>query len=113
VATNPAVTPTTGVEIRGFMQPGYETILTPDALEFVADLSRRFGDRVAALLEARTARQRQLDAGALPDFLAETRHIREGDWRVTSIPADLQDRRVEITGPTDRKMIINALNSGA
>ncbi|HEY0684615.1 MAG TPA: malate synthase A [Steroidobacter sp.] len=113
MATNPAVTSTGGVEIRGAMQPGYETVLTPAALEFVADLTRRFGDRVPALLDARAARQRQLDAGVLPDFLAETRHIREGQWRVTTIPADLQDRRVEITGPTDRKMIINALNSGA
>ncbi|HEY0942135.1 MAG TPA: malate synthase A [Steroidobacter sp.] len=113
MATNPATTTATGIEIRGSMQPGYETILTAAALEFVADLSRRFGDRVTALLDARTARQKQLDAGALPDFLPETRHIREGDWRVTTIPADLQDRRVEITGPTDRKMVINALNSGA
>jgi malate synthase len=113
MATNPAVTATTAVDIRGSMQPGYETMLTPAALEFLADLTRRFGDRITALLDARTERQKQLDAGALPDFLAETRHIREGDWRVTSIPADLQDRRVEITGPTDRKMIINALNSGA
>ncbi len=113
MATNPAATPMTGVDIRGSMQPGYETILTPAALEFVAELTRRFGDRVTALLEARTERQKQLDAGALPDFLAETRHIREGEWRVTTIPADLQDRRVEITGPTDRKMVINALNSGA
>jgi malate synthase len=111
MATNPATT--TGIELFGAMQPGYETILTPAALEFVADLSRRFGDRVSALLEARSARQKELDAGALPDFLPETRHIRESEWRVATIPADLQDRRVEITGPTDRKMIINALNSGA
>ncbi|MBM0105686.1 malate synthase A [Steroidobacter sp. S1-65] len=95
------------------MRPGYEGILTPAALEFVADLCRRFGDRVTGLLDARATRQKQLDAGALPDFLAETRHVREGQWRVTTVPADLQDRRVEITGPTDRKMIINALNSGA
>ncbi|WP_129779977.1 malate synthase A [Peristeroidobacter soli] len=113
MATNPAVNPTTGIELRGAMKPGYEAILTPDALDFIAELTRRFGDRVAALLEARSARQRQLDDGALPDFLAETRSVRESDWRVTTIPADLQDRRVEITGPTDRKMIINALNSGA
>ena len=114
MATNPAVdSTTTGIEIRGALNPGYDSILSPAALEFVADLTRRFGDRVTALLDAREARQRELDAGALPDFLAETRSIREGDWRVTSIPADLQDRRVEITGPTDRKMIINALNSGA
>jgi len=113
MATNPVVSPKNGIEIRGSMQPGYESILTSAALEFIADLTRRFGDRVTTLLDARTARQRQLDEGALPDFLPETRSIREGDWRVTTIPADLQDRRVEITGPTDRKMIINALNSGA
>src|SRR5687768_15001617 len=113
MATNPARDPTPGVHLSGPMQPGYETILTPAALEFVVDLSRRFGDRIISLLEARAARQRQLDAGALPDFLPETRAVREGQWRVTTIPADLQDRRVEITGPTDRKMIINALNSGA
>src|SRR5688572_28115562 len=110
MATSPAVNPTMGIEIRGAMQPGYDSILTPDALEFVAELTRRFGDRVTTLLDARAARQRQLDGGALPDFLPETRSVREGNWRVTSIPADLQDRRVEITGPTDRKMIINALN---
>jgi malate synthase len=113
MATNPAVNPTSGIDIRGAMQPGYDSILTPAAVEFVADLTRRFGDRVTALLDARVARQRELDGGALPDFLPQTRSVREGDWRVTSIPADLQDRRVEITGPTDRKMIINALNSGA
>jgi malate synthase len=113
MAINPVVNPRAGIELRGAMQPGYDSILTPAALEFVAELTRRFGDRVSALLDARTARQNQLDAGALPDFLPETRSVREGNWRVTSIPADLQDRRVEITGPTDRKMIINALNSGA
>jgi len=93
MATNPAVSPTTGMEIRGPVQPGYDSVLTPAALEFVAGLTRRFGDRVNTLLDARGARQRQLDEGALPDFLPETRSVREGDWRVTSIPADLQDRR--------------------
>jgi malate synthase len=113
MATNPARGLPAGLEIRGAMQPGYETILTPAALEFIVDLTRRFGDRVAALLTARAARQREIDAGTLPDFLPQTRNIRESEWRVTTIPADLQDRRVEITGPTDRKMVINALNSGA
>jgi malate synthase len=113
MATNPAQGLPAGLEIRGAMQPGYETILTPAALEFVVDLTRRFGDRITTLLAARAARQKELDAGKLPDFLAETRNIRESEWRVTTIPADLQDRRVEITGPTERKMIINALNSGA
>jgi malate synthase len=113
MATNPARDLPAGLEIRGAMQPGYETILTPAALEFIVDLTRRFGDRVAALLAARAARQHELDAGTLPDFLPATRNVRESEWRVTTIPADLQDRRVEITGPTDRKMVINALNSGA
>jgi len=113
MATNLATGIAAGIEIRGAMQPAYESILTPAALEFVADLSRRFGERVKSLLAARVARQGELDAGMLPDFLAQTRQVRESDWRVTTIPADLQDRRVEITGPTERKMIINALNSGA
>jgi malate synthase len=111
--TSPASSLSAGIEIRGAMQPAYEQILSPAAMEFVADLTRRFGDRITGLLDARAARQRDLDAGALPDFLPETRQIRESDWRVTTIPADLQDRRVEITGPTERKMVINALNSGA
>ena len=111
MATNPA--PAAGLEIRGAMQAGYESVLSPAAQEFLVDLTRRFGDRVTALLNARAARQIELDSGKLPDFLPETRQVRESDWQVTSIPADLLDRRVEITGPTDRKMIINALNSGA
>ena len=102
-----------GLEIKGAMRPGYETILTPAALEFVVEMAREFGGRVEKLLQARVERQKEIDAGKLPDFLPETKHIRESDWRVTNIPADLQDRRVEITGPTDRKMVINALNSGA
>src|SRR3954463_14481957 len=102
-----------GLEIRGPMQPGYETVLTPAALEFVADLTRRFGARVADLLAARATLQKRLDDGVLPDFLPETAAVRQARWRVTTIPSDLQDRRVEITGPTDRKMVINALNSGA
>ena len=113
MATNPSMEPTFGIHVTGSMQPGYEQILTPAALEFVADLTRRYSDRVTALLEHRATRQRELDRGVLPDFLPATREIREAQWQVTSVPADLQDRRVEITGPTDRKMIINALNSGA
>jgi malate synthase len=100
-------------EIRGPMRPGYETVLTPAALAFVTDLTRRFGDRVAELLAARATLQKRLDDGVLPDFLPETADVRKAQWRVTTIPSDLQDRRVEITGPTDRKMVINALNSGA
>jgi len=95
------------------MRPGYETILTPAAQQFVVELARKFGPRVEQLLAAREVRQKEIDAGKLPDFLPETKSVRESDWRVTTIPADLQDRRVEITGPTDRKMVINALNSGA
>jgi malate synthase len=88
-------------------------ILTPQALAFVADLHRRFDGRRKDLLAERALRQARFDAGELPDFLPETAEIRDRDWRVATIPADLLDRRVEITGPTDRKMIINALNSGA
>lgn len=88
-------------------------VLTPDALDFVAGLQRRFADARERLLAARAVRQTRLSAGEEPGFLAETRDIREGDWRIAPTPADLQDRRVEITGPAERKMIINALNSGA
>ncbi|HEY5808355.1 MAG TPA: malate synthase A [Povalibacter sp.] len=108
-----ASSPSKGVEITGLTQPGYDQVLTPQAMEFVADLTRRFGEQVNALLAARSARQARLDAGELPDFLAETAGIRHSEWHVTTVPEDLWDRRVEITGPTDRKMVINALNSGA
>lgn len=91
----------------------FEKILTPAALDFVERLVREFRPRVDALLEQRLERQVQLDNGGLPDFLEETADIRNGDWKIAPIPADLQDRRVEITGPVDRKMVINALNSGA
>ncbi|MDX1406148.1 MAG: malate synthase A [Woeseiaceae bacterium] len=101
------------LEIVGPVDDGYAAILSEDALGFVGALCREFTPRVRELLERRTARQKEIDGGKLPDFLAETREIREADWRVTDTPADLADRRVEITGPTDRKMIINALNSGA
>jgi malate synthase len=93
--------------------PEFATILTPDALAFLGELQQRFASRAAALLDARHERQARTEAGELPDFLPSTRAVRESDWKVAPIPADLQDRRVEITGPTDRKMIINALNSGA
>src|SRR6187401_3565572 len=88
-------------------------VLTGEALGFLGELHRRFDARRKALLAARAERQSAFDAGALPDFLPETREIREGDRRIGAIPEDLLDRRVEITGPTDRKMVINALNSGA
>jgi malate synthase len=89
------------------------TVLTPEALAFVADLARRFEPRRQELLAAREARWQDIRAGQMPDFLPETRAVRDGEWHVADCPADLLDRRVEITGPTDRKMIINALNSGA
>jgi malate synthase len=88
-------------------------ILTPEATAFVADLVREFAPRVEVLLERRRERQARFDLGARPDFLHETREVRESAWTVGPLPKDLQDRRVEITGPVDRKMIINALNSGA
>jgi len=102
-----------GVTFTAPMQPGFERVLTADALTFIANLHRKFDPRRHELLAARIARQARWDAGALPDFLPETKVVRDGTWRVGAIPADLLDRRVEITGPTDRKMIINALNSGA
>ncbi|MEY4847011.1 MAG: hypothetical protein RLZZ36_124, partial [Pseudomonadota bacterium] len=94
-------------------RPTSEGILTAESVEFLGELAIRFAPRVEQLLRSREQRQARLDAGEMPDFLAETRAIRDGDWKVAPIPADLQDRRVEITGPTDRKMIINALNCGA
>ena len=111
--TQPKLDLPPGCAVSGTLRPGFETILTREAMDFVVELARKFGPRVEELLARREVRQKEIDAGALPDFLAETRAIRESEWHVTSIPADLQDRRVEITGPTDRKMIINALNSGA
>jgi malate synthase len=91
----------------------YAEILTPEAVAFVVGLQRTFNEQRKELLEARKARQKRLDAGEQPDFLKETKHIRESEWTVAPLPLDLLDRRVEITGPVDRKMIINALNSGA
>src|ERR1700756_823288 len=88
-------------------------ILTPHASRFLTRLAREFEPRRRELLERRRTRQMEIDAGALPGFLPETAHIRKSEWTVASIPRDLLDRRVEITGPVDRKMIINALNSGA
>ena len=101
------------LKIAGALEPGFSEILTPEALGFVSELERRFGDRRRSLLEARAVRQAAIDAGAMPDFLPETASVRAAEWRVAEIPADLEDRRVEITGPVERKMIINALNSGA
>ena len=100
-------------QIKGQYTEGYAEILTPEALEFLRELHGHFNARRLALLNARNERQKHLDAGELPDFLPETKHIREADWTIAPLPADLQDRRVEITGPVERKMVINALNSGA
>lgn len=105
---------TDGILVKGPVKAGYDAVLTPEALAFIGELERLFGTRRRELLAARTERQKRFDAGELPDFLPETKDIREGDWQIAGIPADLLDRRVEITGPVDnRKMIINALNSGA
>ncbi len=102
-----------GVEIKAPQDATTERILTPGALELVARLARAFEDRRRELLAARAVRQRRIAEGERPDFLTQTRAIREATWTVAPIPKDLMDRRVEITGPVDRKMIINALNSGA
>ena len=102
-----------GVEIRAALQPGFASILTPEALALVARLHRSFNPRRRELLARRVERAKRLDAGERPGFLAETRHVRDGDWKIAPLPKDLQCRRVEITGPVERKMIINALNSGA
>src|SRR5271169_355145 len=108
-------TPTTlsGLEIRGPIPPPFAEILTPEACAFLAGLFRSFEPRRAELLRSRAARQVELDAGVLPDFLPATQSVRDGAWKVAPAPADLLDRRTEITGPVDRKMVINALNSGA
>ena len=103
-----------GIDIRGQIQPEYQSILSPEAIDFLAGLARAFTARRDQLLAAREQRQAAIDAGQLPDFLPETAAIRDDrTWRVAPAPPDLQDRRVEITGPTDRKMVINALNCGA
>jgi malate synthase len=102
-----------GITLLGAMPAPYREILTPQALAFVAKLARKFEPRRRELMALRGARQAEFNAGRLPDFLPETRSVRESEWSIGGVPADLQDRRVEITGPTDRKMVINALNSGA
>ena len=102
-----------GVEIQGTLKDRFNQILTTEATEFVAKLHRKFNATRESLLRKRAERQALLDAGALPDFLPDTQAVREASWKIASVPSDLQDRRVEITGPVDRKMMINALNSGA
>ncbi|HEX9685461.1 MAG TPA: malate synthase A [Burkholderiales bacterium] len=102
-----------GVDIQGRLTPAFAEILDAQALAFVAKLARKFEPRRRELMAARARRQAEFDAGKLPDFLPQTKHIRESAWAVAPVPRDLRDRRVEITGPTERKMVINALNSGA
>ena len=102
-----------GVQITAPLKPGYESILTADALALVAKLHRAFEARRQELLQARAARQARIDDGELPDFLPETAHIRAGDWKISPLPKAMENRRVEITGPVEAKMIINAFNSGA
>ena len=101
------------LEIKGRAHAGFDSILTATAQAFITNLVREFRPHVETLLAARQTRQSKIDAGRFPDFLSETQSIRDGDWTVTDTPSDLLDRRVEITGPTERKMVINALNSGA
>src|ERR1051325_6274338 len=102
-----------GLEIHAPVKGRMEEVLTDDALEFVSGLHRQFNGTRKELLQRRAEKRAELDAGGSLDFLDDTREIRDGDWTVAPAPKDLQDRRVEITGPTDRKMMINALNSGA
>ena len=101
------------VRLKGAVEGRAGEVLTPEALSFVARLQREFGDRRQELLRLRDERQRRLDGGEMPQFLVTTSSVRDTEWNVAKAPRDLQDRRVEITGPTDRKMLINALNSGA
>ncbi|MEI7431486.1 MAG: malate synthase A [Betaproteobacteria bacterium] len=102
-----------GLQITGPIHPGYETVLTTDALELVARLHRAFNGRRKELLNARTTRQARIDAGEMPDFLSETKAIREGDWKIAPLPKALARRHTEITGPVEAKMVINGFNSGA
>src|SRR5690349_15489949 len=102
-----------GVQLLNPPPPDCAEVLSPAALQFLAALARRFEPQRQELLERRRARQAELDAGRLPDFLPDTRDVREREWIVAPLRPDLIDRRVEITGPVDRKMMINALNSGA
>ena len=102
-----------GIAINAPMHPRFDEVLTPDALAFVAALHRAFESRRQELLKARVERQQRIDSGEMPDFLPETKHVRDGAWKIAPLPKALECRRVEITGPVERKMIINAFNSGA
>src|SRR5690242_4642346 len=109
--TNPALS--ANIQIQPPSEPGFESILSPDALSFVATLVIEFRQRLEDLLKQRQVTAEKIRTGKLPDFLTATTNVREGVWTIGNIPSDLKKRRVEITGPVDRKMIINALNSGA
>src|SRR5260370_1545098 len=102
-----------GVNVLAPVSEHQAEILSPQALDFYATLHREFNARPLELLRERSRRQEAIDQGQMPNFLAETKPVRQGEWRVQPVPKDLQNRRVEITGPVDRKMVINALNSGA
>ena len=102
-----------GIEVLALVTEPQAEILSPDALDFFAKLQREFNPRRLEVLQKRALRQQAIDRGEMPDFFPETTAVRNGDWRVLPVPSDLQNRRVEITGPVDRKMVINALNSGA
>ena len=104
---------TSNLQVLGNLTPAYEKILTPGAILFLKSLHLHFNNTRKELLEQRKEKQKEIDSGILPTFLPETEHIRNGNWTISPLPQDLQDRRVEITGPVDRKMVINALNSGA
>lgn len=110
---NPDTSYAEGIQVQAPVTPAFAEILTPEAMNFVALLTRAFEERRQQLLRRRIERQAEIDAGKLPDFLPETQAIRESDWTIAPLPQDLRDRRVEITGPVERKMVINALNSGA
>src|SRR5688572_10475328 len=97
---------TAGVEVKGPVEGRLAEVITPEALDYLAALHRAFNARRLELLAARDERQKRFDAGERPDFLRDTQTVRDSNWRVAPVPADLQDRRVEITGPTDRKMVI-------
>lgn len=112
-ALQPMTSKGEGITILSNVTPDFAKILTPDALDFIAQLARTFEPQRQALLQRRQQRQAMLNTGELPGFLPETAHIRAGEWIIHPIPEDIRDRRVEITGPVDRKIIINALNSGA
>ncbi|MBV1901696.1 MAG: malate synthase A [Kordiimonadaceae bacterium] len=112
-ATAAKISDSTALEITGKMEADFDRVLTADATAFVAELESRFGDTRRALIAARVIRQTRLDSDELPDFRVDTKEIRGGDWTILGTPDDLQNRTVEITGPVDRKMMINALNSGA